>query len=68
MRDLTAPKPMLNATTPSQAEIVGTQFLDRVLTRLQRNRESRELAKETTYVECKSLLDCLLEYFQKIKR
>jgi hypothetical protein len=59
-------KPMLN--TPCEAEIVAEKWLQKVLSRLEASRESRELAKETTYVEGKSLLECLLEQFQKFKQ
>jgi hypothetical protein len=60
-------KPMLN--TPCEAEITAEKWLQRVLTRLQQSRESRELAMETAHVQnIPNLLDRLLERLQKIKQ
>jgi hypothetical protein len=57
-------KPMLN--TPCEAEIVAEKWLQKVLSQLQASRESRQIAKETTYVEnIPSLLDRLLDFLHR---
>jgi hypothetical protein len=48
---MNSPKPMLNSPAQNSSEVVGMEFLRRVLTRLQKSREARQLAKKTAQVK-----------------